>query len=173
MFFYGRLIYLYRDYYFYKNLSKYLRLWDWLVKGIPNPPVLDIVEEEMGHSSAPGVTRAGLWPRCCKQHNTQGSSTLGLAKFWVLFRLTSSGSMSKNSWKMMFLLHSFRPSRKMGWCKSAGVGGKVGSPCFSLYADQPWQHVGLCLKVFPYRADVLTHSFLTPFVSLATQHSRA
>lgn len=26
MFFYGRLIYLYQDYYFYKNLSKYLRL---------------------------------------------------------------------------------------------------------------------------------------------------
>lgn len=28
---------------------------------------LDIAEEEIGHSSASDVTRAGLWPRCCKQ----------------------------------------------------------------------------------------------------------
>lgn len=27
---------------------------------------LDIGEEETGYSSAPDVTRAGLWPRCCK-----------------------------------------------------------------------------------------------------------
>lgn len=103
--------------------------------------------------------------------DTQGSSIPGLAKFWVLFWLTSSESMNKNSWKM--ICFSFIPSDLPGQCKPAGVGGKVGSPCFNLYPGQPWQHVGPCLKVFPYHAEVLTHSFLTPFVSLATQHSRA
>lgn len=70
------------------------------------------------------------------------------------------------------MLFSFIPSPG-GWddANLLELEDKVESPCFNLYPGQPYQHVGLCLNVFPYPAEVLTAQLSCTLYLL--QHSTA
>jgi len=67
------------------------------------------------------------------------------------------------------MLFSFIPSPG-GWddANLLELEDKVENPCFNLYPGQPYQHVGLCLNVFPYPAEFSPHSIPALCISCNT-----